>query len=100
MIHLSTRMGRHLTSRWALILALLVIAAAGLCEAATLDPKALLDGDIIFQKSQSRQSEAIREATNSPWTHVVMLWRKNDVWMVYEASGSAVRLSTLESFIE
>lgn len=28
------------------------------------------DGDIIFQSSQSRQSLAVQQATNSPYSHM------------------------------
>lgn len=34
------------------------------------DEPALQPGDVVFQTSRSRQSEAISLATQSPWTHV------------------------------
>jgi Permuted papain-like amidase enzyme, YaeF/YiiX, C92 family len=45
----------------------------------------LEDGDIIFQKSMSRQSAAIEAATNSPFTHVGLVFHENGVPYIYEA---------------
>lgn len=57
------------------------------------------NGDIIFQKSQSRQSKAIYEATESEWTHMgVLYWYKNK-WHVYEAI-QPVSITTLKRFQE
>lgn len=43
------------------------------------------DGDIIFQSSQSGQSLAIQLATHSKYSHVGMLFQRDDKWMVLEA---------------
>lgn len=43
------------------------------------------EGDLIFQRSQSSQAQAIYEATGSHWTHVGMLVKESGVWKVYEA---------------
>ena len=51
-------------------------------EIASVDLK---DGDIIFQNSQSKQSAAIERATNSPYSHVGIIYLKNGSYYVYEA---------------
>ena len=44
---------------------------------------ALQDGDIIFQNSRSSQSEAIRRATHSPWTHMgLVIFRNGDPYVL------------------
>jgi len=55
-------------------------------------------GDIIFHKSQSKQSKAINEASDSEWTHVGILVLKNDEWYVAEAIGPVVS-TKLQDFI-
>ncbi|MDF1816655.1 MAG: YiiX family permuted papain-like enzyme [Verrucomicrobiales bacterium] len=45
----------------------------------------LEDGDIIFQKSMSRQSQAIEAATHSPLTHVGIVFYERGVPYIYEA---------------
>lgn len=61
-------------------------------------PGPFKDGDIILQTSQSRQSEAIRLATNSKWTHCGILVHRSGVPWVYEANGP-VGYRTLSDFI-
>ena len=56
------------------------------------------EGDIIFQESQSSQSKAIQEATNSRWSHVGILFENSGEWFVAEAV-QPVRLTRLQSFI-
>lgn len=56
-------------------------------------------GDIIFHKSQSKQSKAIFEAAGSEWTHVGILISKNDKWYVAEAIGPVVQ-TPLQDFID
>lgn len=56
------------------------------------------DGDIIFIKSQSSQSGALREATGSPWTHVGMLISNDGEWSVIEAIGPVVK-TPIEDYI-
>ncbi len=46
---------------------------------------ALKEGDIVFQQSQSSQCKAIRAATGSPWTHVGIVFYRNNQWVVLEA---------------
>lgn len=66
-------------------------------EVVTTD-KTLKVGDVIFQKSQSRQSKAIKEASESEWTHVGILVSKNSEWYVAEAIGPVVS-TKLQDFI-
>jgi hypothetical protein len=56
------------------------------------------DGDIIFQESRSSQSRAIQLATNSRYTHVGMLFKQNNQWMVLEAV-QPVRYTSVKAFI-
>lgn len=52
------------------------------------DRTALLrDGDIVFQQTGGEQGRAVQLATGSPWTHVGVIFREKDRWMVYEAVG-------------
>ena len=43
------------------------------------------DGDLIFQSSPSRQSAAIEEATQSPYSHCGIIFYENNIAYVYEA---------------
>ena len=43
------------------------------------------DGDIIFQSSPSRQSAAIEEATQTPYSHCGIIFYENNIAYVYEA---------------
>jgi hypothetical protein len=45
----------------------------------------LHEGDIIFQTSQSSQSEAIQLATHSRFSHMGILFYEHSNWWVYEA---------------
>ena len=57
-------------------------------------------GDIIFQKSKSRQSQAIALATHSPFTHMgVILEGERGGLYVFEAS-SEVTIAPLDSWIK
>ena len=51
---------------------------------------ALEDGDIVFQDSPSSQSQAIKLATNSEYSHMGIVYNKNGKSYVYEAVGSVV----------
>ncbi|WP_417935509.1 YiiX family permuted papain-like enzyme [Gilliamella apis] len=48
------------------------------------------DGDVIFQSSQSNQSKAIEQATNSPYSHVGIIFIKNGKPYVFEAASKVV----------
>lgn len=58
----------------------------------------MVEGDIIFQKSQSSQSAAIQEASGSPWSHVGLVVKNNGQTYVAEAV-QPVRLTPLDQFI-
>ncbi|MCX8662367.1 YiiX family permuted papain-like enzyme [Gilliamella sp. B2911] len=57
--------------------------------AATADYQPL-DGDIIFQSSQSNQSKAIELATKSPYSHMGIIFIKNGKPYVFEAASKVV----------
>jgi hypothetical protein len=59
---------------------------AALLIAVSLETQ-LHDGDIIFHHSRSAQSRAIQLATNSPYSHMGMLYRRRGRWFVFEAVG-------------
>ena len=48
------------------------------------------NGDIIFQDSPSSQSQAIKLATHSDYSHVGIIYKKNNKLFVYEAVGPVV----------
>lgn len=61
---------------------LLMVAAAA---PAPIDPSLLETGDLVFQASRSRQSEAIRQATGSRLTHVGVVVVEDGTPFVVEA---------------
>lgn len=56
------------------------------------------EGDIIFIQSQTQQAAALREATESVWTHVGFLVKQNSKWYVAEAVGP-LKQTPLADFI-
>lgn len=48
------------------------------------------NGDIIFQSSQSRQSQAVEQVTNSPYSHMGIIFIKNGQPYVFEAINKVV----------
>lgn len=60
---------------------------------------ALQNGDIIFQTSNSSQSKAIQLATNSPYSHMGIVYQKGANYWVYEAV-EPVKLTPLNSWIK
>ena len=56
------------------------------------------EGDIIFIQSQTQQAAALREATESVWTHVGLLVKRNSSWYVAEAVGP-LKQTPLADFI-
>lgn len=65
----------------------------------SLDKRQFKDGDLIFIQTESSQSEALKEATASPWTHVGVLFFLNGNWLVAEAAFK-VGFVTVEKFIK
>jgi uncharacterized protein YycO len=59
----------------------------------------LQDGDIIFQTSKSSQSKAIQLATMSKYSHMGMIYKKDDEFYVYEAI-QPVKLTPLNDWIK
>ena len=59
----------------------------------------LRNGDIIFQITNSRQGQAVQIATGSKYTHVGILFKKDDELLVYEAV-QPVKITPLEEWIE
>ncbi|MDZ4824260.1 MAG: YiiX family permuted papain-like enzyme [Flavobacteriales bacterium] len=58
----------------------------------------LLEGDLIFQTNISPQCQAIQLATKSKWSHVGIILKENDEWMVLEAV-QPVKMTALKDFI-
>ncbi len=56
------------------------------------------DGDIVFHNSKSAQSEAIRLATHSEYSHVGIIFKKENAFWVLEAV-QPVRWTRMESWI-
>jgi uncharacterized protein YycO len=56
------------------------------------------NGDMILQTNTSGQGLAIQLATNSKYTHIGVLFKENNEWMVYEAV-QPVQKVTLSEFI-
>jgi uncharacterized protein YycO len=57
-----------------------------------------LDGDMIFQTSQSSQCEAVRIATNSKFSHCGIIYIQNGQHYVYEAV-QPVKMTKLDDWI-
>lgn len=58
----------------------------------------LQNGDIIFQTSLSSQSQAIQLATQSPYSHMGIIYEKDGAYFVFEAIKT-VRLTPLKQWI-
>jgi len=56
------------------------------------------DGDIIFQTSLSRQSQAIQLATHSQYSHCGLIYKTDNSYFVYEAV-QPVKLTSLSKWI-
>ena len=67
---------------------------------ATVQPltATLHEGDLIFQTSQSAQSQAIQLATHSPYSHCGLLYKTNGAWQVLEAV-QPVKLTPLARWV-
>ena len=57
------------------------------------------NGDIIFHTSNSSQSKAIQIATNSPYSHMGIIYDIENNWFVYEAV-QPVKLTPLDAWIK
>lgn len=63
-----------------------------------IDGSPYQNGDIIFHSSQTHQSRAIQLATNSPYSHVGIMYEEKGEWLVYEAI-STVQSTPLKKWI-
>jgi uncharacterized protein YycO len=81
-------------------LLILIFLSIVLSAQAQVSSKAQLqEGDIIFHQSQSSQSLALREITQSVWTHTGVIIRNQNKWFVVEAARG-VEVTPLEKFID
>ena len=71
----------------------LLLTAAG---CATAGSPEFQDGDIIFHTSTSSQSQALRLATGSPYTHMGIVFVESDGPVVFEAVGPVKRTPLAE----
>ncbi len=67
------------------------------CMAAQVKPD-LREGDLIFQRSRSAQSQAIQLATHSPYSHMGMVLYRDGAYRVFEA-GAGVRYTPVDEWI-
>jgi hypothetical protein len=91
---------KALTARFSIMLGMLIVGGlhlSGILSAAD-NPYALQAGDIVFCGNAGPQADAIREATDSPFTHCGILFLQQGRLMVLEAV-QPVSVSTLERFI-
>lgn len=77
-------------------LSIMLIAACGSCT--TADDFQFLDGDIIFHTSRSSQSQALRRALGSEYTHMGLIFHDDGEVYVYEAVGP-VKSTPLDDWI-
>jgi len=68
-----------------IIIFLFITLAACSTNVAVQPETKLQEGDIIFQSTHSRQCEAVKLATHSEYSHVGIIFKEGDKWMVYEA---------------
>jgi hypothetical protein len=73
------------------VIALVAAATAATHIPTVVDPAALLDGDLVFHTSTSRQAQAIVWATASPYAHVGLVDRDGPDVRVVEAVGPVKR---------
>lgn len=93
-------------SNRALFVAMLLVLATALAgfaydrhqKARTHNPYILQNGDIVFQETGSQQGKAVKAATNSRWTHVGLVFFRDNKPMVIEAV-QPVRITPLADFI-
>jgi len=83
----------YLVKNFILFIFLFLLTACG-----ENNPKKFQNADIIFQDSPSSQSQAIKIATNSEYSHVGIIYIKEGKPFVYEAVGPVV-LTPLKTWI-
>ncbi len=70
--------------RISLLPAVIIILSCS-AEEKKFNPATLREGDLIFQSTRSSQSEAVKIATNSRFSHMGIIFKKDGKLMVYEA---------------
>jgi hypothetical protein len=70
-----------------IVRSLLVVAIGLFASCAASEPLDLRDGDVIFHTSTSSQSEALRRAMGSRYTHMGVIFLRDGEAFVYEAVG-------------
>lgn len=68
-----------------LLLSVLLLFGCKKTEKYTVHNNKLKDGDLIFQTSQSAQSQAIQVATKSKYSHCGIIYKEGDEYFVFEA---------------
>ncbi|MCB0723501.1 MAG: YiiX family permuted papain-like enzyme [Ignavibacteriae bacterium] len=82
-----------------LILILLYLISLSLLSCSKeIDTTTLKEGDIIFQESVSRQSAAIQLATHSRYSHMGIIFKQGDYYLVLEAV-QPVKFTPLDEWI-
>lgn len=71
--------------RISFMFAAVIISLSCSAEENRFNPAMLREGDLIFQSTRSSQSEAIKIATNSRFSHMGVIFKKDGKFMVYEA---------------
>ncbi len=89
---------RKILAIWALGLFGLAVVASTTSITTKKKAEDWQNGDIVFQDSESVQSEAIKLATNSNFSHCGIVFNLNDKWMVLEAV-QPVRVIAIEDWI-
>jgi hypothetical protein len=78
------------------LLTLVLLSLVSGCQG--IDTDRLNDGDIIFHTSASSQSQAIQAATHSKYSHMGLIYRRNNQYYVFEAV-QPVKLTPLGDWI-
>lgn len=81
-----------------LFITLLFIAFCSCQKQKVIETSKLHDGDLIFQTSQSAQSQAIQLATKSKYSHCGIVYKDGDKYFVFEAI-QPVQITPLEKWI-
>ncbi len=80
-----------------LFASVLLFSFSAFAASSPLD-KMIAEGDIILIRSQTEQSMAIAEATQSNWTHTGIIIKRGNEWQVAESVGP-LAVKPLSSFI-
>ena len=79
-------------------LSLIILLGCKPTVSTAVEPMTLRDGDIIFQTTPSKQSQAIQIVTHSPYSHVGIIFMREGKPYVYEAI-SKVQYTPLAQWI-